>query len=228
MSRYKRLHWAGLKVQNCNSDLSFCIWKQSQMTMKKNMWLIFHKNKSQWGRKQARLGACRPTCRISSICVTEGGTRARGRDRASSNFTLKTIVFLKWSRASCRTEGSLPCTQERHGKQENCLKLSLWAANTKKTTDSSDGCVPEPDERWPAALTEHHRRRSPMSLPESRVTSGLHQLHKNKQKRQSLKTNSLALTTPAYFQTGYYIICTFVESYFVPKDDHAFCQQLIL
>lgn len=53
-----------------------------------------------------------PTCRISSICVTEGGTRARGRDRASSNFTLRTMVFLKWSRASCRTEGSLPCTQE--------------------------------------------------------------------------------------------------------------------
>lgn len=64
---------------------------------------------------KVRLCACGPTCRISSICVTEGGTRARGRVSASSNFTLKAMVFLKCSRASCRTEGSFPCRHQGQG-----------------------------------------------------------------------------------------------------------------
>lgn len=40
------------------------------------------------------------TCRISSICIIEGGTLARGRDRASSSFRLRVMMFLKWSRAN--------------------------------------------------------------------------------------------------------------------------------
>ena len=71
------------------------------------------------------------TCRISSICVTEGGTRARGRDRASSNFTLKTMVFLKWSRASCRTEGSLPCTRK------TTEQFETYPRGSKHTTTTS-------------------------------------------------------------------------------------------
>lgn len=206
----------GLKEQSCNSDLSFCTWN--------NIMPIFQKNKNQW----VSVGSCRPTCRISNICVTEGGTRARGLDRASSNFTLKTMVFLKWSRASCRTEGSLPCTRKT-GEPIETEPLSNKHTHThKQTTDSTDGCVPEPDERWPAALREHHRRRSPTSLPESRVTSDLHQWHNNTPKRQWLKTHSLPQTIPAYFQTGCYMSYTFVEPYFVPQDDHAFRQQLVL
>lgn len=67
-----------------------------------------------------------PTSRISSICVTEGGTRARGRERASSNFTLRTMVFLKCSRASCRTDGSLPCT-------ERTQDVTKWRRNRSCT-----------------------------------------------------------------------------------------------
>lgn len=48
------------------------------------------------------------TCSISSICIIDGGTLALGRDRASSSFRFKVIMFLKWSRASWRTEGSFP------------------------------------------------------------------------------------------------------------------------
>lgn len=40
------------------------------------------------------------TCSISSICMIEGGTLARGRDRASSSFRLRVMMFLKWSRAN--------------------------------------------------------------------------------------------------------------------------------
>lgn len=38
----------------------------------------------------------------------EGGTLARGRDSASSSFRLRVMMFLKWRRASCRTDGSFP------------------------------------------------------------------------------------------------------------------------
>jgi hypothetical protein len=62
-------------------------------------------------RKMITNGARVATCRISSICVMEGGTRARGRDSASSSFTLRTMVLRNWSRASCLTEGSLPWIQ---------------------------------------------------------------------------------------------------------------------
>lgn len=154
------------------------------------------KNK-QWARKHAiKFDACSPTCRISSICVTEGGTRARGRDRASSNFTLRTMVFLKWSRASCRTEGSLPCTHRGHTKQQNWAEQ--WSSSSqdwivvdplgsKDRKKQQEGCAPEQDGRWPAASREHHRRRSPRSLPESRVTSDLHQSHRNKPEMQLIK-----------------------------------------
>lgn len=49
------------------------------------------------------------TCSISSICTMEGGTLARGRDSASSSFRLRVMMFLKWRRASWRTDGSFPC-----------------------------------------------------------------------------------------------------------------------
>lgn len=48
------------------------------------------------------------TCSISSICIIEGGTLARGRDRASSSFRLRVMMFLKCSRANWRTDGSFP------------------------------------------------------------------------------------------------------------------------
>lgn len=48
------------------------------------------------------------TCSISSICMMEGGTRARGRESALSSLRLRVMVFLKWRRASWRTDGSFP------------------------------------------------------------------------------------------------------------------------
>lgn len=50
------------------------------------------------------------TCNTKSIWTMEGGTRARGLDRASSSFTLRVMVFRKCSRASWRTDGSFPLT----------------------------------------------------------------------------------------------------------------------
>lgn len=53
------------------------------------------------------------TCNTKSIWTMEGGTRARGLDRASSSFTLRVMVFRKCSRASWRTDGSFPWTWTR-------------------------------------------------------------------------------------------------------------------
>lgn len=58
--------------------------------------------------KEKGLCVCGFTCRIRSICIIEGGTLARGRDRASSSFRLRVMIFLKWSRANWRTDGSFP------------------------------------------------------------------------------------------------------------------------
>lgn len=60
------------------------------------------------------------TCSISSICIIDGGTLALGRDRASSSFRFKVIMFLKWSRASWRTEGSFP---QRH---THISQIGVW------------------------------------------------------------------------------------------------------
>lgn len=73
------------------------------------------------------------TCSIINICMMDGGTRARGRDSASSSFRLRVMMFLKWRRASCRTDGSLPwrrcrcasgscsCRQRRSERQNTYL-----------------------------------------------------------------------------------------------------------
>lgn len=73
------------------------------------VWLdLLHDLRGFW-----RGNAC--TCNTKSIWTMEGGTRARGLDRASSSFTLRVMVFRKCSRASWRTDGSFPwtwtCTQ---------------------------------------------------------------------------------------------------------------------
>lgn len=81
---------------------------------------------------------CFHTWRISSICVTEGGTRARGRERASSNFTLRTMVFLKWSSASWRTDGSLPCTHGQKWQWNNGRHSQHRAAKTRAIKTDED------------------------------------------------------------------------------------------
>lgn len=57
----------------------------------------------------AQLWGSPPTCNTSSICTMAGGTRAWLRVSASSSRTLRAMVSRKCSRASCRTDGSLPC-----------------------------------------------------------------------------------------------------------------------
>lgn len=79
--------------------------------------------------------------------------------------------------------------------------------------------VPELDGRWPAAWREHHRRRSPRSQPESQAASDLHRPHN---KLDSYHKHS-KLDTVIQKLCG-----TFVESDFVPEDDHALCEQLVL
>ena len=69
------------------------------------------------------------TCSISSICMIEGGTLARGRDRASSSFRLRVMMFLKWSRASWRTDGSFPWEYTHtHTREHSFLyeNISMW------------------------------------------------------------------------------------------------------
>lgn len=111
-----------LSARESRHKLQSCKWCSAKLKDMMRCYLALLERErltQQW------LDACRPTCRISSICVTEGGTRARGRDKASSNFTLRTMVFLKWSRASCLTEGSLPCTQQGHRKQQDSATLTI-------------------------------------------------------------------------------------------------------
>lgn len=70
-----------------------------------------------WSKRILKRECLQPlrTCNTKSIWTMEGGTRARGLDRASSSFTLRVMVFRKCSRASWRTDGSFPwtwtCTQ---------------------------------------------------------------------------------------------------------------------
>lgn len=56
------------------------------------------------------------TCSTRSIWTMEGGTRARGRESASSSFMLRVMVFRKCSNASCLTEGSFPWWQKKYSR----------------------------------------------------------------------------------------------------------------
>lgn len=165
---------AGLRATNnrCLSSVCLSVLESRHKLLKQSCKLCIAKLKDMMlcylallereGMTQQWLNACRPTCRISSICVTEGGTRARGRDKASSNFTLRTMVFLKWSRASCLTEGSLPCTQQRQRKQLDWATLTIsegWIVRARAPTLERSGPAWSAGSIAPSKHTPHLRQR---------------------------------------------------------------------
>lgn len=120
---------------------------------------------------------CVCTCNIRSICMMDGGTLARGRDKASSSFRLRVMMLRKWSRASWRTEGSFPWGHtQTHTHTHKYQYYCAWRL------DKSVGvcgrvhvcvCAPAQGRRWPAAWRGHCRRKSPTCQPASPAASDL-------------------------------------------------------
>lgn len=105
--------WQDKKSSTFASSFSFSFQSvaiyPSSLTSQQSMVFMEHSDSMRETKKYTKTNDLDVrTWRISSICIIEGGTLARGRDRASSSFKLSVMMFLKWSRANWRTDGSFP------------------------------------------------------------------------------------------------------------------------
>lgn len=127
--------------------------------------------------------------------------------------TVELLVFECWVslQLRCRHRPTLfvKCHETLNGTWcELALYKWNWIVlyNLKNTSaDSSNGCVPGLDGRWPAASREHHRRKSPRSLPESPATSDLHQPHNRNRFSAGLQkcVSEISPTRPYLRRSGF-------------------------